>query len=154
MKTFSAKPADVKRKWFLLDADGLVLGRLAAKIATILRGKHKTIYTPHIDTGDNVVVVNASKVHLTGSKFDKKNYYWHTGYPGGIKSRSVRQILEGSFPERVVQLAVQRMMPKGPLGRDQLKKLKVYSGPEHPHEAQKPELLDFANLNNKNRRKS
>ena len=154
MKTFSAKPADVKRKWFLLDADGLVLGRLAAKIATILRGKHKTIYTPHIDTGDNVVVVNASKVHLTGSKFDKKNYYWHTGYPGGIKSRSVRQILEGSFPERVVQLAVQRMMPKGPLGRDQLKKLKVYSGPEHPHDAQKPELLDFANLNNKNRRKS
>ncbi|MAI06437.1 MAG: 50S ribosomal protein L13 [Alphaproteobacteria bacterium TMED87] len=154
MKTFSAKPADVKRKWFLLDAEGLVLGRLAAKIATILRGKHKTIYTPHIDTGDNVVVVNASKVHLTGSKFDKKNYYWHTGYPGGIKSRSVRQVLEGSFPERVLQMAVQRMMPKGPLGRDQLKKLKVYSGPEHPHQAQSPELLDFAVLNKKNRRKS
>ena len=154
MKTFSAKPADITRKWFVLDADGLVLGRLAAKIATILRGKHKTIYTPHIDTGDNVVVVNASKVHLTGSKFDKKHYHWHTGYPGGIKSRSVRQVLEGSFPERVVQMAVQRMMPKGPLGRDQLKKLKVYSGPEHPHEAQKPESLDFASLNNKNRRKS
>ena len=154
MKTFSAKPSDVKRKWFLLDAEGLVLGRLAAKIATILRGKHKTIYTPHIDTGDNVVVVNASKVHLTGSKFDKKNYYWHTGYPGGIKSRSVRQVLEGSFPERVLQMAVQRMMPKGPLGRDQLKKLKVYSGPEHPHQAQSPELLDFAVLNKKNRRKS
>ena len=154
MKTFSAKPADVKRKWFLLDAEGLVLGRLAAKIATILRGKHKPIYTPHIDTGDNVVVVNASKVHLTGSKFDKKNYYWHTGYPGGIKSRSVRQVLEGSFPERVLQMAVQRMMPKGPLGRDQLKKLKVYSGPEHPHQAQSPELLDFAVLNKKNRRKS
>ena len=154
MKTFSAKPADVKRKWVLLDAEGLVLGRLAAKIATILRGKHKTIYTPHIDTGDIVVVVNASKVHLTGSKFDKKNYYWHTGYPGGIKSRSVRQVLEGSFPERVLQMAVQRMMPKGPLGRDQLKKLKVYSGPEHPHQAQSPELLDFAVLNKKNRRKS
>jgi len=154
MKTFSAKPADVKRKWVLLDAEGLVLGRLAAKIATILRGKHKTIYTPHIDTGDIVVVVNASKVHLTGSKFDKKNYYWHTGYPGGIKSRSVRQVLEGSFPERVLQMAVQRMMPKGPLGRDQLRKLKVYSGPEHPHQAQSPELLDFAVLNKKNRRKS
>ena len=153
MKTYSAKPADVKRKWFILDADGLVLGRLAAKIATILRGKHKTIYTPHIDTGDNVVVVNASKVHLTGAKIDKKRYYWHTGYPGGIKYRSPRQILDGSYPERVLQKAVQRMMPRGPLGRAQFKKLKVYSGAEHPHEAQKPEVLDISVLNKKNVRK-
>lgn len=153
MKTYSAKPTEVERKWLLIDAEGLVLGRLASIIANRLRGKHKTMYTPHIDCGDNVVVINAEKVHLTGRKRTDKTFYWHTGYPGGIKSRTMDKILDGAHPERVIEKAVQRMVPKGPLGRAQLKKLRVYAGPEHPHTAQEPEVLDVAAMNEKNVRR-
>lgn len=152
MKTYSAKTAEVEKKWILIDAEGLVVGRLAAIVANRLRGKHKPIYTPHIDCGDNVVVVNADKVVLTGNKRQDKPYYWHTGFPGGIKERKAHQILEGRFPDRVLRLAVQRMMPGGPLSRHQLKNLRVYAGPNHPHEAQQPEPLDVAALNRKNKR--
>jgi len=152
MKTFSAKPSDIEKKWFIVDAEGLVLGRMAAEIAKILRGKHKTIFTPHMDCGDNVIVINAEKVALTGKKFDNKIYYRHTGYPGGIKSTTPRRILEGKFPERVIEMAIQRMIPKGPLGRDQLRNLKVYAGTEHPHEGQKPVVLDIGAQNPKNRK--
>lgn len=152
MKTFSAKPAEVEKKWVLIDADNLVVGRLAALIATRLRGKHRPNYTPHVDCGDNVIVVNAGKVALTGSKRQDKTYYWHTGYPGGIKERKAHQILDGRYPERVLVKAVERMLPGGPLARRQLKNLKVYAGAEHPHEAQQPETLDVAALNAKNRR--
>ncbi len=154
MKTYSAKPADVGENWVLIDAEGLVVGRLAAMIATRLRGKHKPIYTPHVDCGDHVVVVNADKVVLTGNKRTAKTYYWHTGYPGGIKSRTADKLLDGRFPERVLQKAVERMMPGGPLSRKQLKKLKIYAGPEHKHEAQQPEVLDFAAINPKNARRA
>lgn len=152
MRTYSARPGDVERKWYVVDAEDVVLGRMAAEIANILRGKHKAMFTPHIDTGDNVIVINAAKVKLTGNKQDKKTYYWHTGYPGGIKSRTAGQVLSGKYPERVVEKAVQRMMPRGPLGRAQFKKLKVYAGAEHPHEAQNPEVLDIAARNPKNKR--
>ncbi len=152
MKTYSAKPADIEKSWVLIDADGLVVGRLAALIATRLRGKHKSIYTPHMDCGDNIIVVNADKVQLTGRKRQDKTYYWHTGYPGGIKSRKAHQILDGKHPERVLEMAVRRMMPDGPLARRQLKNLKIYAGPDHPHEAQKPVKLDVAPLNPKNAR--
>lgn len=152
MKTYSARPSEVQRKWYVIDADGVVLGRMAAEIAKLLRGKHKAMFTPHIDTGDNVIVINAGKVRLTGNKVDKKTYYWHTGYPGGIKQRTAGQILNGRHPERVVEKAVQRMMPRGPLGRAQFKKLHIYAGAEHPHEAQKPEVLDIATRNIKNKR--
>jgi len=152
MKTYSAKPGEVERKWYVIDAEGVVLGRLAATVATILRGKHKAMYTPHIDTGDHVVVVNADKVRLTGRKLTDKVFYWHTGYPGGIKSRTTGQILHGKFPERVIEKAVERMVPRGPLGRAQLKKLRVYAGPEHPHAGQNPEPLDMAARNPKNKR--
>ena len=152
MKTFSAKPSDIDKKWLLIDADGLVLGRLASQVALILRGKHKPGFTPHMDCGDNVIVVNAAKVRITGNKAAAKTYYWHTGYPGGIKSRTAGQILEGAHPERVVEKAVQRMVPKGPLGRQQLKNLRVYAGAEHPHEAQQPEVLDVGAMNPKNKR--
>ncbi|MCH8036003.1 MAG: 50S ribosomal protein L13 [Proteobacteria bacterium] len=152
MKTFSAKPADIEKKWLLVDAEGVVLGRLASQIALILRGKHKPSYTPHMDCGDNVVVVNAGKIHLTGKKMSDKIYYRHTGYPGGIKSRTAGEILAGKYPERVVQKAIERMIPHGPLGRRQLKNLRVYAGPEHPHEAQNPEVLDIAGKNPKNKR--
>ena len=152
MKTFSAKPADIEKKWLLVDAEGVVLGRLASQIALILRGKHKPSYTPHMDCGDNVVVVNAGKIHLTGKKLSDKIYYRHTGYPGGIKSRTAGEILAGKYPERVVQKAIERMIPHGPLGRRQLKNLRVYAGPEHPHEAQNPEVLDIAGKNPKNKR--
>ena len=152
MKTFSAKPADIDKRWVVIDAQGLVVGRLAALVAVRLRGKHKAAYTPHMDCGDNVIIVNADKVVLTGRKREQKTYYWHTGYPGGIKQRTARQILEGRFPERVVEKAVERMLPRGPLGRRQLKNLRVYSGPTHPHEAQQPEVLDVASLNAKNSR--
>ncbi|MBB5751148.1 50S ribosomal protein L13 [Prosthecomicrobium pneumaticum] len=152
MKTFSAKPADVEKKWILIDADGLVVGRLATIVANRLRGKHKPGYTPHVDDGDNVIIVNADKVVLTGRKRQNKTYYWHTGYPGGIKERTARQILDGRFPERVVEKAVERMIPEGPLGRRQLKNLRVYSGATHPHDAQQPETLDVAALNRKNAR--
>ncbi len=152
MKTFSAKPAEIDKKWVVIDADGLVVGRLAALIATRLRGKHKASFTPHVDCGDNVIVVNAERVVLTGRKRDDKVYHWHTGYPGGIKERTARFILEGKHPERVVEKAVERMLPRGPLGRQQLKNLRVYAGPEHPHEAQQPVKLDVAALNSKNAR--
>ncbi len=152
MKTYSAKPTEVERKWLLIDAEGVVLGRLATFIANRLRGKHKPSYTPHIDCGDHVIVVNAEKVALTGSKRDNKIYYWHTGYPGGIKSRTADKILDGAHPDRVLAKAVQRMLPKGPLGRQQLTKLKIYAGPEHKHEAQQPEVIDFGSLNAKNKR--
>ena len=152
MKTYSAKPADVDAKWYVVDAEGAVLGRLAVILATMLRGKHKPMFTPHIDCGDHVVVVNADKVRLTGRKLDDKIYYWHTGYPGGIKSRRARQVLESRHPERVVEKAVKRMLPKGPLGREQYRKLKVYAGPDHPHAAQSPETLDLAAMNPKNTR--
>ena len=152
MKTYSAKPAEVEKKWVLIDADGLVLGRLASQVAKILRGKHKPTFTPHIDCGDNVVIVNAEKVRLTGNKLAAKTYYWHTGYPGGIKDRRAGQILEGAHPERVILKAVERMIPRGPLGRQQMKNLRVYAGTEHPHEAQQPETLDVAAMNPKNKR--
>jgi large subunit ribosomal protein L13 len=150
MKTFSAKPSDIEKKWLLIDAEGLVVGRLAALIATRLRGKHKPTFTPHMDCGDNIVVVNADKVRFTGNKRTDKIYYWHTGYPGGIKSRTADKILDGRFPERVLEKAVERMMPGGPLSRRQMKNLRVYAGTEHPHEAQQPQKLDIAALNSKN----
>ena len=150
MKTYSARPSDADKKWVMIDAAGLVVGRLAAIIATRLRGKHRPIFTPHIDTGDNIIVVNADKVVFTGNKRENKPYYWHTGYPGGIKERKAHQILDGRFPERVLEAAVRRMMPNGPLARQQLKNLRIYSGPEHPHEAQAPEVLDIASRNVKN----
>jgi large subunit ribosomal protein L13 len=152
MRTFSAKPADVSRGWYLIDAEGVVLGRLASEVARRLRGKHKPIYTPHIDCGDNIVVVNAEKVRLTGTKRDKKVHRWHTGFPGGLKSRTYGQLLDGAHPERVLENAVRRMVPRGPLGREQMRKLHVYAGPEHPHSAQKPDPLDVAAMNPKNKR--
>jgi len=150
MKTFSAKPADIVKKWFVIDASGLVVGRLATIIATRLKGKHKPIYTPHVDCGDNIVVINADKVVFTGRKRDDKVYYHHTGYPGGIKERTAKFILEGRFPERVVEKAVERMLARGPLGRQLMGNLRVYKGATHPHEAQQPEALDIASLNRKN----
>jgi large subunit ribosomal protein L13 len=152
MKTFSAKPAEVEKKWVLIDAEGAVVGRLAAILARRLRGKHLAIYTPHVDCGDNIIVINADKVVLTGRKREDKTYYWHTGYIGGIKERKARAILEGKFPERVLEKAVERMMPDGPLARKQLKNLRIYKGGEHPHEAQQPETLDIAALSHKNTR--
>ena len=152
IKTFSAKPHEVARKWFVVDADGVVLGRLASEVARRLRGKHKPIFTPHVDTGDHIIVINAEKVRLTGRKADQDVFYWHTGYPGGIKGRTKGQILRGRHPERVVQKAVERMVPRGPLGRQVMRKLKVYAGAEHPHAAQQPEMLDFAAMNPKNKR--
>ena len=135
MATFSQKPADVVKKWVLIDAEGLVVGRLATVIANHLRGKHKPTFTPHVDDGDNVIVINADKVVFTAKKYTDKVYYWHTGHPGGIKERTARQLLEGRFPERVVEKAVERMIPRGPLGRRQMKNLRVYAGAEHPHAA-------------------
>ena len=152
MKTFSAKPADIEKKWIIIDAEGVVLGRLAVEIARILRGKNKPTYTPHMDCGDNVIVINAEKIKLTGKKLTDKTYYWHTGHPGGIKQRTAGQILAGAHPERVVTKAVERMVPRGPLGRQQMKNLRVYAGSEHPHEAQSPVVLDFASQNTKNKR--
>ena len=146
------KPAEVTKKWVLIDATDLVVGRLATLVAYRLRGKHKPTFTPHVDDGDNVVIINAAKAVFTGKKFTDKKYYWHTGHPGGIKERTARQIFEGRFPERVVEKAVERMIPRGPLGRRQMKNLRVYAGAEHPHEAQKPETLDVGALNSKNKR--
>ncbi|MEL6747224.1 MAG: 50S ribosomal protein L13 [Pseudomonadota bacterium] len=153
MKTYSQKPADVQKEWFVIDATDLVVGRLAAFIATRLRGKHKAIFTPHVDCGDNIIVINAEKVAFTGNKRKDKTYYWHTGYPGGIKERQAHQILDGRFPERVLEKAVQRMLPGGPLSRQQLRNLKIYSGAEHPHEAQQPKPIDVASLNPKNKQR-
>ncbi len=152
MKTYSAKPADIEKKWLLIDAEDVVLGRLAATVSTLLRGKHKPTYTPHMDCGDNVVIINAGKIKLTGKKRSDKIYYRHTGYPGGIKSRTAGEILEGKFPERVVIKAVERMVPRGPLGRQQMRNLRVFAGAEHDHEAQQPEVFDFASRNPKNKR--
>ncbi len=153
MKTYNAKPADVTKKWHLIDAEGIVLGRLATVIAKILRGKHKAMFTPHIDTGDNVVVINADKIRLTGQKRDQKIFYWHTGYAGGIKGRSQGETLDGRFPERVLEKAVERMLPKdSPLAKGQFGCLHVYAGNEHPHAAQNPETLDVAAMNPKNKR--
>jgi len=148
--TQSVKSADVEKKWLLIDASGLVVGRLATIVAMRLRGKHKASYTPHIDDGDNIIIINAAKVVLTGRKRDQKVYHHHTGYIGGIKERSAKQIMDGKFPERIVEKAVQRMLPRGPLGRVQFGNLRVYPGAEHPHEAQKPETLDVAAMNRKN----
>ena len=152
MKTYSAKPSEIDKKWFVIDAEGVVLGRMASIIAMRLRGKHKPMYTPHMDCGDNIIVINAEKVHLTGRKAEKKIYYWHTGYPGGIKSRTAGTILGGKHPERVVAKSVERMISRNPLGRQQLKKLHIYKGAEHPHQAQNPEVLDVAAMNPKNKR--
>ena len=152
MKTYSATPKDIDKSWILIDAAGLVVGRLAVLIAQRLRGKHKPTFTPHMDDGDNIIVINAGKVALTGNKRADKVYHWHTGYPGGIKSRTAEKILDGKHPERLLHKAVERMLPRGPLGRKQLKNLRVYSGTEHPHAAQEPKPLDVAALNTKNAR--
>ena len=152
MRTYSAKPSEIEKKWWIIDAEGLVLGRLATIVAMYLRGKHKPTFTPHMDCGDNIIIVNAEKVRLTGSKRTAKTYYWHTGYPGGIKSRTADKILDGNHPERVIQKAVQRMITRGPLGRAQMGNLKVYGGSKHPHEAQQPETLDVGAMNAKNKR--
>jgi large subunit ribosomal protein L13 len=152
MKTFTAKAAEIEKKWVLIDASGLVVGRLATVIAMRLRGKHRPNYTPHVDCGDNVVVINAEKVVLTGRKLDQKVYHHHTGYPGGIKERKAKFILEGKFPERVIEKAVERMLDEGPLARKQFGNLRVYKGAQHPHEAQKPEALDVGKMNRKNTR--
>jgi len=149
--TASLKPADIERKWILVDAENAVVGRLASFIAMRLRGKHRPDYTPHVDCGDQVVVINAGKVKLTGRKLEQKTYHWHTGYPGGIKSRAAGKVLEGKFPERVLEKAVERMLPKeSPLARKQLTHLKIYVGGEHPHEAQNPQVVDFKAANRKN----
>jgi len=152
MKTYSARPADIDKKWVVIDAQGVVLGRLASLVAMRLRGKHKATFTPHMDMGDNVIVINAEKVQLTGNKRADQRYYWHTGFPGGIKHRTAGQILEGRFPERVIEKAVERMLPGGPLSRKQMGNLRVYAGTEHPHAAQEPVVLDVAGMNPKNTR--
>jgi large subunit ribosomal protein L13 len=150
MKTYAAKASDVDKKWFVIDATGLVVGRLAVLIATRLKGKHKASYTPHVDCGDNIVVVNAEKAVFTGNKHEDKIYYRHTGYPGGIKETTPRRILEGKVPTRVIELAVERMLARGPLQRQLMRNLRIYKGTEHPHTAQNPEVLDVAKLNRKN----
>ena len=149
--TVSLKPADVEHKWILIDAEGVVVGRLATFIANRLRGKHRPDYTPRVDNGDYVVVINADKVKFTGDKLAQKTYYHHTGYPGGIKERKAGHILDGRFPERILEKAVERMVPRGPLGRDQMRALHVYSGAEHPHGGQNPQVLDVASMNRKNK---
>jgi large subunit ribosomal protein L13 len=152
MKTYTARPADIEKNWILIDAEGVVLGRLASIVAMRLRGKHKPSFTPHMDMGDNVIIINADKVQMTGNKRADKVYYWHTGHPGGIKSRTAGQVLEGKHPERVVMKAIQRMLPGGPLSRQQMTNLRVYAGAEHPHEAQQPQVLDLKAMNPKNTR--
>ncbi len=152
MQTYSAKASEIEKKWWILDAENLVLGRMAAEVSMILRGKHKSTYTPHMDCGDYVVVVNAEKVCLTGNKLQGMRYYWHTGHPGGIKDTTPEKILESKHPERVITKAVERMITRGPLGRKQMTHLFVYPGTQHPHEAQQPQELDFAVKNKKNKR--
>jgi len=152
MKTYSLKASEIKKVWHVVDAEGVVLGRLATVLSMRLRGKHKPEYTPHLDCGDNIIVINADKIRLTGNKFHDKVFYWHTGHPGGIKERTMRQLLEGKKPETVLINAVKRMISKGPLGRQQMTNLYVYAGPDHPHIAQKPEVLDVAGMNPKNKR--
>ena len=150
MKTYTAKPSEINKKWYLIDARDIVLGRMATEVAKILRGKHKPTFTPHMDCGDNVIIINADKVHLTGKKFEDKTYFRHTGYPGGIRETNPRKILEGKHPERIVVQAVKRMITRNKLGAQQMKHLYVYAGEEHPHQAQKPEVIDFAAKNPKN----
>ncbi|NRB10306.1 MAG: 50S ribosomal protein L13 [Rickettsiaceae bacterium] len=153
MKTYSAKPVEIEKKWLLIDAKDLVLGRLASEVATLLRGKHKATYTPHMDCGDHVVIVNAADIHLSGKKMDRKDgkiYYRHTGFPGGIKETTAGKILAGEFPERVVKMAIKRMISRNKLGAKQISNLHVYAGSEHPHQGQKPEIYDFAKKNPKN----
>jgi large subunit ribosomal protein L13 len=152
MTTFSAKPADIQKKWVMIDAKGLIVGRLATIVARRLRGKHLPIFTPHVDCGDNVIIVNAEKAVFTGKKREKKIYYRHTGHIGGIKERTAKSIFEGKFPQRIVEKAVERMLPHGPLGRRQLGNLRVYAGPDHPHAAQNPEPLDIGAMSRKNTR--
>ena len=152
MTTFSQKPAEVEKKWVLVDAENVVLGRLASLVALRLRGKHKPTFTPHVDDGDNVIIINAGKVKLTGRKYYDKKYYWHTGYPGGIKSRTKEEILEGDHPDRLLMRAVKRMLPGNRLSRKQMTNLRIYAGSEHPHEAQAPEVLDVKSMNSKNTR--
>ena len=154
MRTYSAKPGDIQKDWIVIDAEGVVLGRLASIVAARLRGKHKPMFTAHMDCGDNIIIINADKVQLTGRKRKEKTYHWHTGYPGGIKSRTVEQVLEGKHPERVVTQAVRRMLPSNRLSRRIMKNLKVYAGPDHPHAAQKPSELDVSGMNSKNARRS
>ncbi len=149
--TRSIKPAEVEKKWHIVDADGLVVGRLAAIVANILRGKHKPSFTPHVDCGDHVIILNAEKVKFTGKKMNDQVYYKHTGWIGGIKETTPAKVLEGRFPERVLEKAVQRMIPRGPLGRAQFKALHIYAGTEHPHDGQQPETLDVASMNRKNK---
>ncbi|GGE77039.1 MULTISPECIES: 50S ribosomal protein L13 [Sphingomonas] len=149
--TKSATPYTVEKKWHLIDADGLVVGRVASIIANVLRGKHKASYTPHIDCGDNVIVINADKVRFTGRKAAQKVYYRHTGYAGGIKGVTAAKVLEGRFPERVLEKAVERMIPRGPLGRQQMRNLRLFKGTEHDHEAQHPQVMDIAAMNPKNK---
>ena len=151
MKTYVMKTAEIEKKWHIVDADGLVLGRMATIIAKILRGKHKPGYTPNVDCGDHVIVINAEKVALTGNKLADKKYYKHTGYPGGIKETTPEKVLEGRFPERVLEKAIERMIPRGPLGRDQMRALHLYNGTEHPHDGQNPEVIDVASMNRKNK---
>jgi large subunit ribosomal protein L13 len=149
--TKSAKPHEVEKKWHIVDADGLVVGRAATIIANVLRGKHKPSFTPHVDCGDNVIVINADKVRFTGNKLKDKVYYRHTGYAGGIKGVTADKILDGKFPERVLEKAIERMIPRGPLGRAQMRSLRIFAGSEHPHAAQNPEVLDIASMNRKNK---
>ncbi len=149
--TKAVKPHEVEKKWHIVDADGLVVGRAATIIANVLRGKHKPSFTPHVDCGDNVIVINADKIRFTGKKLNDKVYYKHTGYAGGIKAITAGKVLEGRFPERVLEKAVERMIPRGPLGRQQMRNLRVYAGAEHPHEAQSPAILDIAAMNRKNK---
>lgn len=149
--TAALKPAEVEKKWIVIDAQDAVVGRLAAFIANRLRGKHKPDYTPHVDSGDYIIVINADKVHFTGNKLADKIFYWHTGHPGGVKQRTMGQILDSKYPERVLTKAVERMLPKeSPLARTQMTHLRIYAGSEHPHEAQQPEVIDFKALNRKN----
>ncbi len=152
MKTMSLKPAEVEKKWIVIDASGLVVGRLATIVAMRLRGKHKPFYTPHVDCGDNVIILNADKVVFTGRKREQKVYYHHTGYIGGIKERTAKFILECRFPERIVEKAVERMLPRGPLFRQIMGNLRVYKGTDHPHAAQQPVALDVGVMNRKNTR--
>lgn len=149
--TVSAKPHEVEKKWLLIDAEGLVVGRLASIVANILRGKHKPIFTPHVDCGDNVIIINADKVRFTGKKLTQKIYYRHTGYAGGIKEARADKVLAGRFPERILEKAVERMVPRGPLGRQQMRNLRIFAGTDHPHAAQNPEVLDVAAMNRKNK---
>jgi large subunit ribosomal protein L13 len=152
MKTYTAKPADIQKKWILIDAEGVVLGRLASLVAMRLRGKHKASFTPHMDMGDNVIIINAEKIQMTGKKRTDKIYYWHTGHPGGIKQRTAGEILESAHPERVLTKAIQRMLPGGPLSRQQMTNLRIYAGTDHGHEAQNPEVVDVKSMNSKNTR--